>query len=119
MTGTLPLPLLMMGLGQAAPPEPVHWNVTQHPYCPIQSIEPLEGITESAFYVKGDAVNLRTGPSTSSDILMELSLGTKVSVFDCEREEVLGGQAGCWHPIKVESGQGMFYRCTPMPPTSP
>jgi len=55
----------------------------------------------SKYYVRGDLVNLRRGPSTESKIKAEIRLGTEVQVGACEKEETIGGKEGCWHKVSL------------------
>ena len=52
--------------------------------------------------LRGSMVNLRSGPSTESDAVMELRLATVVQTGACEKEETVAGVAGCWHPVTVQ-----------------
>jgi len=51
--------------------------------------------------VSGDMVNLRAGPSTSSDIKGQLRLGMIVEAEECIKEEEVGGKKGCWHKVQL------------------
>ena len=52
-------------------------------------------------YVKGDLVNLRSGPSTKDDIITELRLSTVVHVEACLKKETIGNTTGCWHKVQL------------------
>ncbi len=78
------------------------WEYGSQPMCELNSdYVPVEEVGLDLF-VKGDMVNLRAGPSTSSKIQTELRLGTVVTVEDCEKEETIGGKQGCWHPVSYK-----------------
>ena len=103
---TLSLLFSALALGQPTPPEPVHFNLREHPYCELSAGE-TELVTEGDVYIKGDAVNLRKGPSTDSEVITELGIGTPVLVTDaCENPEVIGGKSGCWHPVQLDTSKG-------------
>ena len=103
---TLSLLFSALALGQPTPPEPVHFNLRDHPYCELSAGE-TELVTEGDVYVKGDAVNLRKGPSTDSEVITELGIGTPVVVTNaCENPEVIGGKSGCWHPVQLDASKG-------------
>ena len=78
-----------------------NWEYGSQPMCELNSeYVPLkEGGLQ--LFVKGDMVNLRAGPSTSSKIQTELRLGTVVTVGDCEKEETIGGKEAR-HPISYK-----------------
>ncbi len=96
-----------IALGQATPPEPEHFDFRPHPHCPLHPVDqPL--VLEGDVYVKGDAVNLREGPSTSTKVIVELGIGTAVDADLCAREETIGGKAGCWHPVKASRSGTMY-----------
>ena len=97
--------LTFLAMDGSTPDEHVgytNWEVESQPMCELSSeYTPLEeGGLE--LFVKGDMVNLRSGPSTSSKIQTEVRLGTVVTVGDCEKEETIGGKEGCWHPVSYK-----------------
>ena len=75
------------------------WEYGSQPMCELNSDYVQVEEVGLELFVKGDMVNLRAGPSTSSKIQTELRLGTVVTVGDCEKEETIGGKEGCWHPV--------------------
>ena len=79
------------------------WEYGSQPMCELNSeYKALETEGYLELFVKGDLVNLRSGPSTSSKIQREVRLGTVVTVGDCEKEETIGGKEGCWHPVSYK-----------------
>lgn len=68
--------------------------------CPMQKHAVVE---EGLHFLRGDAVNLRSGASTQSDVVTELRLGTRVRTGDCEKKETISEVEGCWHPVSVEA----------------
>lgn len=55
-----------------------------------------ENYTEKIMYVNDSFVNVRKGPSTSSEILMTLSLNTKLTVI---------GESGDWYKVSTSVGE--------------
>ena len=105
---TVLVSLLLAGVGLASPPESTDGPTASEasPSCLIQAQALPLGGDDTALFVKGDAVNLRAGPSTGSEIQRELGIGTQVTAAACEKEETIGGKAGCWHPVQVDTGDG-------------
>jgi hypothetical protein len=68
------------------------------------SLDPSVLVDEKvkSFYIRGDLVNLRNGPSTKDKIKTEIRLGTDVEVEKCSKKETIGGKEGCWHKVNLE-----------------
>ena len=58
---------------------------------------------EPGFHLlRGDMVNLRTGPSLESEPVVELRMATVVRTGACEKQDTVAGVSGCWHPVTVQ-----------------
>ena len=106
---SVPLPLVTMVAAHASAAVPASGSGapaagSPSDSCPIWAHDNLVSEAGGEMYVRGDAVNLRAGPSTDSQILTELGLGTAVTVGACEKKEQMGGRDGCWHSVSAQTG---------------
>ena len=79
----------------------LHSALAESTSCSIDS-SVLVGEGSDSYYVRGDLVNLREGPSTKNKVIAEIPLGTTVQVEACEQKESIGGKAGCWNSVSLE-----------------